>query len=402
MGGATACVASEEGCLVNFSANALARFTSAGLPDTSFGDDGKVVASPPGNVLTGARNSHPKAVIAQPDGSVIVAGDSYAYDTHPYPGGSGFALAKYTPDGRFDSSFGDRGFVATSLASDPTALPATTTTALLEADKKIVVIGMARARGTDRIRFALARYDADGSLDPTFGDDGIVITGFPARQGSVAGAVLEARGKIVVGGNVGERATLVRYRRDGSLDRSFGGDGIVALAGARSVKTLRAVGLSRNGRILVAGTRGVAGPFSGAMVELDADGTRNLSFGGPRVVASVPVGKRGSVSSILMATDGRPLVLGRTASRSIALFRYRASGERYRVFNRRAAALRGVPGIGGSVLAGTFRGVEGSSSSRVRTATTSRWCDCGATARSTSPSAHRGSWSRRCSAGSRP
>ncbi len=359
MGGATACVVSEESCIVSFSANALARFTSAGLPDPSFGDDGQVVASPPGNVLTGARNSHPKAVIAQPDGSVIVAGDSYAYDTHPYPGGSGFALAKYTSDGRLDPSFGDGGFVATSPASDPTALPTTATTALRQPDKKILVVGTGRARGTNRIRFVLARYDPDGSLDPKFGDDGIAITGFPVQQGSVAGAVLEAGGKIVVGGNVGDRATLVRYRSDGSLDRPFGGDGIVALAGARSVKTLRAVALSRTGRILVAGTRGVAGPFSGAMVELDADGTRNPSFGGPRGVASVPVGKNGGVSAILMAADGRPLVLGRTSSRSIALFRYGASGKRDRLFDRRAAALRGVPGIGGSILAGTFQGRRG-------------------------------------------
>ncbi len=359
MGGATACVASDESCIVTFSANALARFTSAGLPDMSFGDDGQVVASPLGNVVTGARNSHPKAAIAQPDGSVIVTGDSYAYDTHPYPGGSGFALAKYTRDGRIDSRFGDGGFVATSLVSDPSTLPTTATTALRQANGKIVVVGGARSSVSGRVRFAVARYLPDGSLDPVFGTGGIATTPFSDQRETVAGAVLEGDGKIVVGGNVGGRATLVRYRGNGSLDRSFGGDGVVALAGARSVKTLRAVGLSRNGRILVAGMRGVAGPFSGAMVELDADGTRNPSFGGPRGVASVPVGRRGDVSAILMSADGRPLVLGRTSSRSIALFRYGANGKRDRLFNRRAAALRDVPGIGGSVLAGTFQGRRG-------------------------------------------
>ncbi len=359
LGNGTDCLQLDQDCSAYFGAVAVGRFAADGMPDTSFGDNGTVLASPPGSIVVAARNSHPKAVIAQPDRSVIVVGDSYAYDAHPYPGGSGFALAKYTSDGRLDASFGDDGLVATSLVSDPSALPTTATTALRQADGKIVVVGAGHARGTDRIRFALARYDTDGSLDSTFGDDGIVITGFPAQRGSVAGAVLEASGKIVVGGNVGQRATLVRYSSDGALDRSFGGDGIVALAGARSVKTLRAVALSGNGRILVAGTRGVAGPYSGAMVELNADGTRSLSFGGPRGVASVPVGKHGDVSALLMAADGRPLLLGRTSSRSIALFRYQADGKRDRLYNRRAAALRDVPGIGGSILAGTFQGHRG-------------------------------------------
>ena len=183
----------------------------------------------------------------QPDGSVIVAGDSYAYDTHP----SGrlrlrprqvHPRREARPELRRPRLRGD-------LAGERSnGVPDTATTALASRPtRKIVVVGMARARGTDRIRFALARYEPDGSLDPTFGDHGIVITGFPAQQGSVAARCLRRAGRSSLGERrrAGDARPLPQRR---IADRSFGGDGIVALAGARSVKTLRAVGLSRNGR----------------------------------------------------------------------------------------------------------------------------------------------------------
>ena len=356
LGGATGCAVFDEGCAFDFGAIGLGRFMPSGAPDTSFGNEGSVVASPLGRVLVvDARDSHPKAVIVQPNGSLIVAGDAYAYDTHPLAGGSGFALARYSRDGRLDPGFGDGGRVATAIATDPSFLPTTATTALRQRNGKIVVIGAGRnSRGKGQVEYALARYEPDGSLDPSFGSGGIVTTTFPAQQGNVAGAALQAGARIVVGGNVGGRAKVVRYRSDGSLDASFGRSGVVTLTGTRSVGTLQAVGLQRKGRILVAGARGLPGPFSGAMVELNADGSRNLSFGAERGVASVPVGKRGSIGGILTAAGDRPLVFGRTGTRRVAAFGYRANGKRDGQFDRRARALRGVSEMGASAVTGTI------------------------------------------------
>jgi uncharacterized delta-60 repeat protein len=225
-------------------------------------------------------------------------------------------------------------------------------TALRQTDGKIVVAGIARSAETGNVRYALARYEPDGSLDPSFGSGGIVTTSFRATQGDVIGAVLRAGGGVVVAGDVEGRVILAGYGGDGSPDPGFGRGGKVVL-GRASLSRVEAIGRNRAGRLLLAGLRVAPRRTLGAVIELNPSGTIRRRFG-DRGVADVPLAG-GTVKGLLPSGDGGPLVFGRSAVGRIVLFRLRASGGPDRAFDRRARALRSVRAIRGPVLAGTVQ-----------------------------------------------
>jgi uncharacterized delta-60 repeat protein len=127
--------------------------------------------------------------------------------------------------GDLDTTFGGGGIVTTRVT------PRETSGAMavaIQADGRIVAAG--GTQGSDGERFAIVRYDVDGDLDGTFGHDGRVTTSFGARRCVVADAVaIQSDGKIVAAGIQGCRGSfaLARYLPNGTLDRSFGGDGKV-------------------------------------------------------------------------------------------------------------------------------------------------------------------------------
>ena len=97
-----------------------------------------------------------------------------ADSAHP----SKFALARYNSDGTLDATFGGGGKVMTDVSAWDVAYGVA-----IQADGKIVVAGSSRSQG----RFALARYDSDGTLDASFGVNGKVETDFtPRADGALA------------------------------------------------------------------------------------------------------------------------------------------------------------------------------------------------------------------------
>ena len=156
----------------------LARYSSTGSPDSTFGTLGAVVTDFGGN-------DHASDVAIQPDGSIVAVGGS----------GGDFLLARYSSTGSVESSvFTDFG------GSDRAHAVA------LQADGKIVAAGFSTP-GSDRERFAVARYDgATGSLDATFGSGGTVLMDFRVEGANdwiaVATSVaIQTDGKIVAAGN---------------------------------------------------------------------------------------------------------------------------------------------------------------------------------------------------------
>src|SRR5207245_943210 len=177
--------------------------------DATFGTGGRVLTDFGGGA--GAR-----ALALQADGKIGATG----FTSSDFGTRRRFALARYNPDGSLDrqvvTSFADRD-EASALA--------------LQSDGKIVVAGFSGAGG--RQDFALARYNPDGSLDPSFGSGGRVLTDFGGYDEASALA-LQSDGKIVVAGFsdvVGFGFALARYNPDGSLDPSFGSGGRVLTGG---------------------------------------------------------------------------------------------------------------------------------------------------------------------------
>jgi uncharacterized delta-60 repeat protein len=212
--------------------------------------------------------------------------------------GADIALARYNRDGSLDPTFGEGGKVLTTF--EPSGI-AGASAVLIQSDGKIVVGG--RAGGGVESDFALARYLPDGELDPGFGDGGRVITPISNVTDWLLALVVQPDGKLVAAGYSYERLSqghiaLARYNPDGSLDSRFDGDGVVVATALPVGMVGEQLLLQRNGRLLVAGIGGVA--------RFNADGSLDRSFG---------VGGRahsGNVEpySAAVQPDGKILVIG--------------------------------------------------------------------------------------------
>ena len=211
---------SRRGSLAGF---ALARYTADGALDRSFGTGGKVLTSFGRGSYGGARS-----LAVRPDGKVVVAGGA-AVPPRIY---NGFAMARYTVAGKLDRTFGRNGKVLMYFGSRRSNVSNLAAIAI-QADGKVVAVGFSSYWPIGgRTRFALARYTVRGRLDRSFGRDGKVLTDFAPRGSSSANAVaIQPDGKIVAAGGAvlsdRDYQALARYNADGTLDRSFGNRGKV-------------------------------------------------------------------------------------------------------------------------------------------------------------------------------
>jgi len=200
--------------------------------------------------------------------------------------------------GDLDPTFGDGGRVITDLGGDDVL-----TDAALQPDGKIVAVGSAQGR------LGLVRYNPDGSLDPSFDGDGIVIT----SMGGVdpRAIALMPDGRIVVAGSAGpgmnQDVAFVRYNADGSLDNSFDGDGIFVAGGGASEIVSDAAVLGDGS--IVAGVRTFGGPEDLTVIRLGPNGVPDGGFGAGGV-ASYDLGGDENVLSISLLPDGRVAVAG--------------------------------------------------------------------------------------------
>jgi uncharacterized delta-60 repeat protein len=193
--GATFAIAASELSMV--------RYLSNGTLDPSFGFGGKVFLN--------SYTAHPRAVAVQPDGRIVAAG---LLLTGPQE--SDFVLWRFESDGRLDAGFGNGGRVITDFGrwEDAHAVA-------LQPDGKIVAAGNTQLYTSHLSSdFAVARYDADGHLDPSFGEGGLAATDF-LGGGDLAHAVVIQPGRgILVGGQVGNG---VNGSSDFGLARYLGG-----------------------------------------------------------------------------------------------------------------------------------------------------------------------------------
>lgn len=298
---------------------AVARYNTDGTLDASFGTAGKV--------LTGFSQSSDDqgfAVALQPDGKIVVAGVS----------SSAFALARYNSNGVLDGSFGSGGLVTTSFGGTFSEALAVA----IQPDGKIVALGISDANGD--FDFALARYNANGTLDSAFGNAGKVLTDFSQKSFDQAFAMaIQSDGKIVAaglsdaGGNF--HFALARYNTDGTLDASFGSAGLVLSSSAPgSDDSALAVGVQPDGKIVAAGVS----ESSFAVARYNANGTLDAGFGsGGTVTTAFGTDSFDQAASLAIQPDGKIVVAG-SSDASFALARYGVNG-----------ALDPSLGIGGKV-----------------------------------------------------
>ena len=225
---------------------ALAQYNADGTLDTTFGTGGKVTTD-----FTGGSDGA-NGLAIQADGKIVVAGHSSRSDVT----GQDFALARYNTDGSLDANFDGDGKVVTHIGP-PTADLGSDVVAL-QTGGKILVTGYSYQSTQDQ-NFALAQYNADGTLDTTFGTGGKVTTDFTGGSDEANGLAIQADGKIIVVGRsyrgdvTNYDFALARYNIDGSLDTSFGTDGKVTTDFAGGSDEVTGVAIQGDGQIVVAG-----------------------------------------------------------------------------------------------------------------------------------------------------
>jgi len=188
----------------------------AGSLDTTFGTGGTVTTSFADGVAgVGAFEQSNGAIVA-------VAQVNFVNNA-----GTGIGLVRYTSTGELDTTFGTNGITVTTFAGiafDPFGFAVQ--------KNGDVLIGGVVTTSSGRNEFGLARYTANGVLDTTFGTGGLVTTRVGARSDSPSALLLQPNGQIVMGGfevaegNIPGMMSLVRYNADGTLDTTFGKSGI--------------------------------------------------------------------------------------------------------------------------------------------------------------------------------
>ncbi len=248
---------------------ALARYNSDGTLDANFGQGGFT------RLDMGSKGADQASAIAvQSDGNIVVAG------TGTVGGRQCFAIARYTPDGWLDYSFAGTGYTTTNFPAGASGAYGIA----LQSDGRIVLAGKVEnwslppdAQGNSPTDLALARYNADGTLDSTFGNQGLVSTDLGFTD-DAANAVALAGNDIVIAGRAGGDFLVARYLSDGTLDGSFGNGGVRRVDFARGADSASAIAVRPDGKILLAGeaTKGAATEF--ALAQFDAGGTLDPSF----------------------------------------------------------------------------------------------------------------------------
>ncbi len=157
---------------------------------------------------------HVRELLVAPDGKVVSAGSSSDRTD------GRLVVARFTADGAPDPTFRGAGFVMTDL---PNGAVGGATAAAMQPDGRVIAVGRAGVPG----RFGVVRYADDGTLDPSFSADGMVVTSFAGLSAQPTAVTVLADGRIVVAGTSDSAVLIARYNPDGRIDRSFGAEGRV-------------------------------------------------------------------------------------------------------------------------------------------------------------------------------
>ena len=265
------------------------------------------------------------AVAIQPNDKIVVAGTT-AVDAVTPAGTADFAVARYDAGGTLDPAFGGGdGYVTIDFGGDDSG-----SGIAIDLNGDIAIAGSSHTAGSD---FAVAKLDSSGSLDSSFDGDGLVTTDINGGGDAAAAPVFDSDHRIVaVGAGAGASNrdfALARYDTDGGLDGSFDGDGMVSTNGTDRA---RAVVIDGSGDIVVAGsyfniqTRNT----DFGLARYSSNGSLDLSFGPDGTgKLNVPMRDGGQAEGLALDSAGHILAGGFASNgsdRDFALARFESDG----------------------------------------------------------------------------
>ncbi len=309
--------------------------------------------------VPGASQSFARAVARQPNGRLLVAGtagEGTVFD---------LVLTRHFPNGAVDRSFGTNGFLTVDLGGDVANGPV----ALVRRGDGTLLVAATVLSGSNG-DFVVARLDASGAFDATFGVGGKRAIDFGGDDRFAAMAV-DGTGRIVVAGGGGSASFAVaRLTEGGALDTTFSDDGKVTTdaSGAGRASAARVLAIDDGGRIVAAGQVNNGTDLDIALVVYDDLGVPDETFDDDGIVVTSlgtdPHTTNDDVANgVVVLPDGRIVVAGyrhgEFAFFTIVLARYEATGELDDDFGDGGILV--PPIVGGEGVAGTglLRDVDG-------------------------------------------
>lgn len=334
------------------STTVLMRFLPSGASDPAFNGVGRMeIASP------GIDNS-PAAISVQPNGQILLAVNRIRQGS-----GMGQAvLLRYEADGASDPTFNNG---AGSLTLPFPEKYAVITSMAVQKDARILLGGHAFG-GDTAASLVLARIMPGGTLDTSFNNRGYVATDFYGGSGARAVAVQED-GRIVVGGwsisaeNGGQLLTLLRYLPNGNLDTSFNQSGVVIVNDASRQNDVTGIVIQPDGKVVVGGssllldyTVNTTGA-NFALWRYQQNGVPDLDFGVNGLMLTDFDSGNDGIQCLLQLPDGKLLAAGtsnaQNSTASINLVRY----ENDAAPSTKISIFAGVPPQGTPLASGTAR-----------------------------------------------
>ena len=286
---------------ISISRFVLVRFDSNGILDTSFGIDGRVITN------ISDKLDRIASVIIQNDGKIIASGATSDDTTF-----SDFAMVRYNSDGTLDTNFGNNGVVVTSLQVWDYANAIT-----IQNDNEIIIAG-ATSKDFDLnlgfdYNFSVTKFDKFGNLDLTFGDAGFVIIGSPDANEKAFSVKVSIDGKIVIAGeNHSSKYAfmLAQLLPNGSLDASFGNNGV--LLNGLSNEFIESVAMQIDGKFLITEYNGTGGCCSAniKLIRFLEDGNYDATFGNNGIVTADFLNENNQANAIVIQDDGKIIIGG--------------------------------------------------------------------------------------------
>lgn len=290
----------------------LIQLNSDGTLDDSFGDNGIVEHRFSNESDTFKNLAHDVTLDA--NGNILIAGAlRIMLDGQPF-------VARFSPNGILDTNFGEDGIATLPIGNFSDRFHRI----LVQPDGKILAGGSYSTENHINM-ILLVRYNSDGTLDTGFAEDGIFIHSQNEEIDKVLGMALTPEGNILLAGNSGHEvapdeyysmeyyALLVNLSPDGSIDTSFGVDGLV-IENVETYSEFKDIQVQNDGKIVVGGKTGELhtdnNKIEMAIWKYNPDGTRDMSFGSEVMVRQFIDGYYGWIHGIKLQVDNKIVAVG--------------------------------------------------------------------------------------------
>jgi uncharacterized delta-60 repeat protein len=288
----------------------LARYTSNGILDTTFGNGGLVTT------LVGTRVDVPTAMLLQPNGKIVMAGFEVAQEGVA-PGK--MSMVRYNSNGSLDTTFGTGGIsLVTDLITGPDAL------AMLS-NGNYLAVGQNGSGKTG----VVVELNSKGLLLSKV-TAGTLAAALSSSQSGFSPTIFQANGDYIVAVTSctddsqcrGTKIGVSRFLETGKVDTSFNAIGFESLDPTETTSVGKAIALQANGQIVVGGLINLDSPILGGLARLNANGELDTVFGNTNSFGGCcTVTSEQTFTGLLIQTDGNIVAIGELNG-DLALARY--------------------------------------------------------------------------------